>query len=101
MELWSMAAKGFPAIFSTGNSDSASFSYELPYKGNVSSNDNDEYLQVTRTEHIKEPILCVKKWLTAICKAYYEDVLIMQMAGQYQQRNESIIKVANSALPSN
>ena len=32
MELWSMAAKGFPAIFSTENSDSASFSYELLYK---------------------------------------------------------------------
>ena len=52
MELWSMAAKGFPTIFSTENSDSASFSYELLYKGNVSSNDNDEHLQVTRTEAI-------------------------------------------------
>ena len=49
MELWSMANEGFLAIFSTENSDSASFSYELPYKGNVSSNDNDEHLQVTRT----------------------------------------------------
>ena len=44
MELWSMAAKGFPAIFNTENSDSASFSEELSYKGNVSSNDNDEHL---------------------------------------------------------
>ena len=43
MELWSMAAEGFVAIFSTKNSDSASFSYELPYKGNFSSNDNDEH----------------------------------------------------------
>ena len=49
MELWSMAAKGFPAIFRTENGDSASFSYELLYKRNVSSNDNDEHLQVTRT----------------------------------------------------
>ena len=49
MELWSMVAEGFVAIFSTKNSDSASFSYELPYKGDISSNDNDEHLQVTRT----------------------------------------------------
>ena len=44
MELWSMSAKGFPAIFSIENIDSASFSYELLYKGNVSSNNNDEHL---------------------------------------------------------
>ena len=44
-----MAAEGFRTIFSTKNSDSASFFYEVLYKGNVSSNDNDEHLQVTRT----------------------------------------------------
>ena len=47
MELWSMAAKGFPAILQKTAIQRPS--YELLYKGNVSSNDNDEHLQVTRT----------------------------------------------------
>ena len=42
MELWSMVAEGFSMIFSTENNDLASFSYELLYKENVSSIDNNE-----------------------------------------------------------
>ena len=48
MELWSMTAKGFSAIFSTEDSDSAPFSSAFPYKGNVTSKDNDQHLQVAR-----------------------------------------------------
>ena len=49
MELWRMAAKGFPGIFSTGNRDSGPFPHRLPHKRNVSSHDKDEHLQVTQT----------------------------------------------------
>ena len=51
MELWSIAGKGFPVIFTAENSDSAPFSHRSRNTGNVSSNDSDAYLQVARTAH--------------------------------------------------
>ena len=48
-DLCSMIAKGFPVIMNTQNVDSVPFSQWLAHTGNVSSNDNDEHLQVIRT----------------------------------------------------